>query len=298
MDEQCPRRIRGPAAPMLEGRIGRVPVSGTLAFGRWKLVALALATAALACSAPLRQASPTPVAGAAETAVASTLAAAFTQTALAAPPTATASMTSTPEPTATPTVSLTPTPEGAFASLSANTHCRTGPLAIYDLIATVLTGQQVRIVGKNFAGDYWYVTTPNGRDCWMWGRYAQVSGDTSQLPVFTPPPSPTPSFVWTGTWTVWIDAVSGSMSLTQSGSSVTGSLSASGSSYTLSGTTSNGGRDLSGDVFSAGSIDVADFDFRMLDNTDQFSGSYVDPDPGVWCGARDGAGMPSPCGWP
>jgi hypothetical protein len=229
--------------------------------------------------------------------VAATLAAAFSQTAQAAPPTATATMTSTPEPTATATATTTPTPEEAFASLTANTHCRTGPLAIYDLIATVLSGQQVRVLGRNLAGDYWYVTAANGRDCWLWGRYAQVSGDTSHLPVFTPPPTPTPSFVWTGDWMVWIDAIVGSMSLTQTGSNVSGSLTGAGSSYTITGTTSNGGRDLSGDVFN-GAVDVADFDFHMLDNTDQFRGSFVDPDPGVWCGARNGAGMPSPCGWP
>ncbi len=298
MDREAPRGIRRRAAPWRDPRIVELSRGGTVSLARRGLVALALMAAALACAAPLQQPPPTAVPGQADTAVANTLLAAFTGTAGAAPPTATASVTSTPEPSATPTATLTPTPEGVFAALSANTNCRTGPLAIYDLIATVLTGQEVRILGRNLAGDYWYVTAANGRDCWLWGRYAQVSGDTAQIPVFTPPPTPTPSFVWTGTWTVWIDAVSGSMTLAQSGSSVTGSLTASGSSYTLSGTTSNGGRDLSGDVFNAGMTDVADFDFHMLDNTDQFSGSYVDPDPGVWCGARNGAGMPSPCGWP
>jgi hypothetical protein len=241
---------------------------------------------------------PTPLPGAAETSLAGTIVAAFTQTALYAPPTATPTITLTPEPTASPTVTLTPTPEGAFASLTENTNCRTGPLAIYDLIATVLTGQQVEIVGKSAAGDYWYVTTPNGRDCWLWGRYAQVSGDTSQIPVLTPPPTPTPSFVWTGTWSVSIDGTLGTMVLTQSGSSVTGTLTVVGEMYTLSGTTSGGGQDLSGNVFDIGTKDIADFSFHMLENTDQFRGSFTDPDPGVWCGARGGAAVPSPCGWP
>jgi hypothetical protein len=142
------------------------------------------------------------------------------------------------------------------------------------------------------------VTTPNGRDCWLWGRYAQVSGDVSQIPVFTPPPTPTPSFVWTGTWNVMIDAIPGSMTLAQSGSSVPGNLSTAGEAYTLTGTTSNGGQDLSGDVYNSTDTDVADYDFHMLDNTAQFRGSYSDPGPGVGCGARDGAAVPSPCGWP
>lgn len=297
MNRETARSTRAATAPRRNPRVAGIPRAGTVALGRWGLVVLVLVAAALACSAPIQQAPSTPVAGQAETAVASTLSAAFSQTAQAAPPTATATITSTPEPTATATATMTPTSEGSFASLTANTNCRTGPLAIYDLIATVLSGQQVRILGRNSAGDYWYVTAANGRDCWLWGRYAQVSGDPSQIPVFTPPPTPTPSFVWTGDWTVWIDAIVGSMSLTQTGSSVSGSLTGGGSSYTISGTTSNGGRDLSGDVFN-GAVDVADFDFHMLDNTDQFRGSYIDPDPGVWCGARNGAGMPSPCGWP
>jgi hypothetical protein len=268
------------------------------AVGRWALAAQALLIAALACSAPRAQPSGTPPPGAPETSLAGTLSAVIAQTALAAPATATASATSTPEPSSTPTITQTETPEGVFAALTANTHCRTGPLSIYDLIATVLTGQQVRITGRNSAGDYWYVTAPNGRDCWMWGRYAQVSGETSQIPVFTPPPTPTPTFVWAGDWTVWIGEIMGSMSLVQSGSNVSGTLTSPDASFTLTGTTSNAGRDLSGEVFDDGMENVADFAFHMLDNTDQFRGSYTDPEAGVWCGARDGAEKPSPCGWP
>jgi len=263
--------------------------------GRWGLAGVMLGAAVLACSAPSLQFQPTEAPGAAETALASALAGAFTQTALAAPPTPTATITLTPEPTASPTVTLTPTPEGAFAQLSDDTHCRTGPLVVFELIDTVLTGQQVMILGKNPAGDYWYVAAPNGRDCWMWGRYAQVSGDTSQIPVFTPPPTPTPSFVWAGGWSVMIEGSSGTMTLTQSGSSVGGSLIIGMASYTMSGSTSAGGRDVSGDVLNSTEDVVAKYDFHMLDNTEQFRGSYTG---GVWCGARGGAAIPSPCGWP
>jgi len=270
--------------------------------GRWGLAGVMLGAAMLACSAPTLQFQPTEAPGAPETALASALAGAFTQTAeaftltaLAAPPTATATITLTPEPTASPTATLTPTPEGAFAQLSNDTHCRTGPLVVFELIDTVLTGQQVIILGKNPAGDYWYVAAPNGRDCWMWGRYAQVSGDTSQIPVFTPPPTPTPSFVWAGGWSVMIEGSSGTMTLTQSGSSVGGSLIIGMASYTMSGSTSAGGRDVSGDVLNSTEDVVAKYDFHMLDNTEQFRGSYTG---GVWCGARGGAAIPSPCGWP
>jgi len=95
-----------------------------------------------------------------------------------------------------------------------------------------------------------------------------------------------------------IDGVSGTMTLTQSGSNVSGSLIGGMVFYTMSGSTSGGGRDLSGDVFNASDDEVAEFDFHMLDNTEQFRGTYTDPDPGEWCGARGGASIPSACGWP
>jgi hypothetical protein len=130
----------------------------------------------------------------------------------------------------------------------------------------------------------------------MWGRYAEVSGNPGLVPVFTPPPTPMPN--WSGTWNVWIDGVGATMTLTQTGSSFTGSLTASGDPYTLTGHLTDGGQKANGDVFNAGSMDVADFSWLLLDNRDQFRGSYTDPGPGVWCGARNGASQPSPCGWP
>ena len=41
--------------------------------------------------------------------------------------------------------------------------------------------------------NYWIVNNPDRPgECWLWGQYASVSGDTSSLPVRTPPPTPTP----------------------------------------------------------------------------------------------------------
>ncbi len=152
---------------------------------------------------------------AASTAVAQTIVAGQTSTAavLSAAGTLAASLvpaaTSTPEatatpefsatPSATPTSTETPTPSVPLAALTQNTNCRSGPLAVYDLIRTFLTGEMAQITGKDAAGDYWYVTDPGqpGKDCWLWGRYVTVSGDTSNVPVFTPPPTPTPSLGFT-----------------------------------------------------------------------------------------------------
>ena len=129
----------------------------------------------------------------------------------------------------------------------------------------------------------------------MWGRYAQVSGNTGPIPVFTPPPTPQPN--WSGTWNVWIDVLAGTMTLTQTGSNFSGTLTSGPLVWDITGHVTDGGQKASGDIFAAGT-DVADFLMLILDNRDQFRGSYTDPDPGVWCGARNGASQPSPCGWP
>ena len=58
-----------------------------------------------------------------------------------------------------------------------------------------------------------------------------------------------------------------------------------------------------GTVASHQKISDTDGDFTgILDNLDQFIGSFASSPPststGPWCGARNGAGMPSPCTWP
>lgn len=101
--------------------------------------------------------------------------------------------TFTPSPTAslTPTITLTPTP---YVDVSQNTNCRLGPGSIYDLLHTYMAGEQALLLGKNAAEDFWYTKDPAGAnpDCWLWGKFATPVGDTASLPIFTPPPTPTP----------------------------------------------------------------------------------------------------------
>jgi len=209
------------------------------------------------------------------------------------------------EGTATPTETVTsaPTiPSSPSAQLTENTNCRKGPLAAYDLVITYLNGQLLDILGKNAAGDYWFVANPNNpsANCWLWGRYAQVSGDTSQVPVFTPPPSPTPAWHWAGTWTVWLDASHQdqySQTLSQNGDQVSGNMVLLGGPEMLAGTTSQAGRNVSG-AFIGSTIT---FGWHMLDNGDQFIGNLYVPATDQtypYCGARNGQPPPSPCLWP
>ncbi len=144
------------------------------------------------------------------TAIAQTIVAALTQTSQPIMPiipitgleSPTATQTFTPElPTFTPTETLTPTPVFTSTplvpqiSVSVPTNCRVGPGKVYDRVGALLVGEVAEVVGRNPTGNYWYIRNPdeNNGFCWLWGEYATVTGNTSVLPVYTPPPTPTPT---------------------------------------------------------------------------------------------------------
>lgn len=119
-----------------------------------------------------------------------------------ASPTATQTPTLTQElPSPTPTETLIPTPiiisspATPQLSVSVPTNCRVGPGRDYERVGALLVGEVADVVGRNAAGDYWIIRNPDrpNQTCWLWGRYASLGGNTSALPVFTPPPGPTPT---------------------------------------------------------------------------------------------------------
>jgi hypothetical protein len=137
------------------------------------------------------------------TAVMATMVSAATQTAMAVIPvdmvdTATTMPTFTPM--FTPTVTLTPspvftpTPAVPLVSVSVATNCRVGPGKVYDRVGALMVGEVAEVVGRNEAGNYWYIRNPRQSNglCWLWGEYATVTGNFTSLPVYTPPPTPTP----------------------------------------------------------------------------------------------------------
>ena len=113
---------------------------------------------------------------------------------LEAPPPQAASMdTTTPTITHTPTNTLTPAPAIPMVSVTVNTNCRFGPGQVYTYLGALLEGETAEIHGVNPDGNFWYIENPDnpGAYCWITAAYAQVTGDTSQVPVLTPPPTPT-----------------------------------------------------------------------------------------------------------
>jgi len=116
--------------------------------------------------------------------------------------TPTDTQTFTPEPpTLTPTETLTatlavpPTPLVPLISVSVATNCRIGPGRVYDRVGALLVGEVAEVYGRDPTGEYWYIRNPDPGEefCWLWGEYATLVGNIAILPVYTPPPTPTPS---------------------------------------------------------------------------------------------------------
>ena len=217
----------------------------------------------------------------------------------------------TPLPSNTPENTSTPTQDIPMVSVSQNTNCRTGPAVYYGFVTTLNASINVEVVGvpaDPSETEYVIVKNPGGSGtCWLWTRYAdktdfsaydlqQFNTPATPTPTFTP----TPSFDWSGTWSMWIFVQQGAYSATfnASGNNVN-SVFTTSADVTLSGTISGSQQVLSGTWTTAGPANGS-FQFQIKSgNLNQFVGSYVES--GItypWCGAKNGASQPSPCQWP
>lgn len=115
------------------------------------------------------------------------------------PPTQAA--TDTPIPAVTNTPGVTATLSVPVISASVDTNCRTGPSKLYDPpVGVLLVGQTAKVYGRHSQGTWWYIENVGraGNYCWVWAETTSVDGDTSALPVITPPPMP-PTATYTAT---------------------------------------------------------------------------------------------------
>jgi hypothetical protein len=124
-----------------------------------------------------------------------TLDATSTSTFTLEPPTAAATPTETLTPTQTLTATLvfTSTPLVSLISVSVPTNCRNGPGKVYEMVGALLVGEFAEVYGRDSNNNYWYIRNPDSVNdfCWVWGKYATLTGPFLLLPVFTPPPTPT-----------------------------------------------------------------------------------------------------------
>ncbi len=101
-----------------------------------------------------------------------------------------------PQASETPTITLTPTQGAPIVHVSVDTNCRFGPGDVYEYQGALMVGEESQVVGKLADESFWYISNPDAPPpyCWIWGAYAQVEGDTSGVPILTPPPTPTPEY--------------------------------------------------------------------------------------------------------
>jgi hypothetical protein len=139
-----------------------------------------------------------------------TLQATFSSTLEATPTFAPELTIFTPTQILTATPAFTPTPLIPLISVSVNTNCRSGPGKVYDLEGALLIGEVVEVYGRDPTSNYWYIRNPDSDPefCWVWGKYATLTGPASLLPAFTPPPTPTATATTTPTPTFNADYAS------------------------------------------------------------------------------------------
>lgn len=79
-----------------------------------------------------------------------------------------------------------------MATAIQDANCRYGPGQVYAVIGYLLQDQTAPIVGRNAETTWWVIErVDNSATCWIWDGVVTVSGDTSNVPVVTPPPTPT-----------------------------------------------------------------------------------------------------------
>jgi len=222
--------------------------------------------------------------------------------ALTATMTLTPSITSTATITMTPTITLTSTLDTPMVSVSHVTYCRTGPGTMYDLVGTLMEGEEAKIVARSEDGQYWVIKNPDAAsECWLWGYYATAVGPTNSLPIYMPPPTPTPAFDWSGSWTSSVVLVGDPpgpgviMSVNVNGKDLTASMDIGcGNVFSLVGTISDDYLSVSG-TWTDVHLSSGNFELFAV-GTNQFNGNRdFGVDMSAWCGWRGGAGAPSTC---
>ena len=93
-------------------------------------------------------------------------------------------------------LTATPTPEAVpQARASAPLNVRGGPGTNYQIVGGIQTGEELDILAKNEAGDWWEVALPDGRSGWVYGPLVTALGDVSTIEVAANIPEPPPTAI-------------------------------------------------------------------------------------------------------
>jgi hypothetical protein len=60
----------------------------------------------------------------------------------------------------------------------------------------LLVGEVAEVTARDNKGEYWYIHNPDveGGSCWVWGKYATLTGNVFTLLLYTPEPAPSTVF--------------------------------------------------------------------------------------------------------
>ncbi|HOE70812.1 MAG TPA: PT domain-containing protein [Brevefilum sp.] len=84
-----------------------------------------------------------------------------------------------------------PTPTAVTLRVRVDTNCRVGPGIPYDIVTIFRIGKTATVVGRHASLNFWVIENPEGSGtCWVWGEYATLTGPSSSLPIWYPPPKP------------------------------------------------------------------------------------------------------------
>ena len=106
---------------------------------------------------------------------------------------------------------LPPATGDVTVTVTTATNCRTGPGQNFKIVYGMPIGQVAKVVAKNSYSGYWIIEIPGqtGQNCWLWGQYAVINGDTSTLKEVVTPTSPAPTKTNTPTPTATATATTG-----------------------------------------------------------------------------------------
>jgi hypothetical protein len=104
----------------------------------------------------------------------------------------------TPSPTivlSSPTPSPTETPASPKVQANYNANVRSGPDETYPVIDIFFENEEADVIGLNnhpTMGTWWYIKRiGQGLNGWVWGGAVTFSGDSSNIPYYEAPPTPT-----------------------------------------------------------------------------------------------------------
>lgn len=217
-------------------------------------------------------------------------------------------------PTETPTVvppTATPTEVPMVKAVAnVNANCRFGPDKSFANDELLNAGASTVVIGQvNTNGQWWKVTTADGKECWVLGDNVTITGDTSTVAMLVSPntPTPVPPPSWAGDYVALCsgfatdpekNAMTVNATIYQTGNQIKTNFVCYGFNVQIIATVSQDGMFASGEMqygYNGYVVRLA----RVASNLNQFQGKfYAANNPGydgAFCGGTKGSSYPSPC---